>query len=105
MLEEMDDVIGTMLFLKNLFVLDIKELQRTGTPKYYPITDKNQLVNIIRNLEVADAKALGDAIGERSDKYAINYQIKDFKCGKCGNDVGEIPVDVETLLFTQILQM
>jgi hypothetical protein len=102
---EMEDVIGTMMFIKNLFVLDMKELQRTGKPKYYPISDKNQIINILRNLEVYDAKALGDAIAERSDKYAIGYKIQNFKCSKCSNDVGEIPVDVEQLLFSQILQM
>jgi hypothetical protein len=104
-MNEMEDVIGTMMFIKNLFLLDVKELERTGKPKYYPITDKNQIINILRNLEVLDAKALGDAIADRSDKYAITYKIQNFKCGKCNNDVGEIPVDVEQLLFSQILQM
>jgi hypothetical protein len=102
---ELEDVIGTMMFIKNIFVLDMKELKRTGKPKYYPITDKNQIISILRNLEVFDAKALGDAIAQRSDKYAIGYKIQNFKCGKCSQDVGEIPVDVEQLLFSQILQM
>jgi len=105
MINEIEDILGTLMFVKNLFVLDIKELQRTGKPKYYSVTDKNQIIHILRNLEIFDAKALGDAIGERSDKYAISYKIKNFKCRKCENDIGEIPVDVEQLLFSQILRM
>jgi hypothetical protein len=104
-IEELEDIIGTLMFIKNMYVLDIKELKRTGKPKYYPIEDKNQIINILRGLEVNDAKALGDAIGDRSEKYAINYMIKDFNCTKCGKSIGDIPVDVEQLLFTQILQM
>jgi hypothetical protein len=103
-LEELDDVIGTMLFIKNLYVLDISALKQ-GKVKYSEVTDKNQIVNILRNLEVNDAKALGDAISDRTEKYAIYYKIKDHNCSKCGNSVGEIPVDMETMLFTQILQM
>jgi hypothetical protein len=103
-LEELDDVIGTMLFIKNLYVLDITALQQ-GKVRYSEVTDKNQIVNILRNLEVNDAKALGDAISDRTEKYAIYYQIKDHNCSKCGNSVGDIPVDMETMLFTQILQM
>lgn len=103
-LEELDDVIGTMLFIKNLYVLDISALQK-GQVKYSEVTDKNQIVNILRNLEVNDAKALGDAIADRTEKYAIYYKIKDHNCSKCGNSVGDIPVDMETMLFTQILQM
>jgi hypothetical protein len=105
LVDEMQDVLGTMMFLKNIFVIDTKELQRSGKAKYYSIDDKNQIIQILRNLEVFDAKALGDAIAQRSDKYAIGYKIKNFKCSKCNNDVGEIPVDVEQLLFSQILQM
>jgi hypothetical protein len=104
-MEENNDVIGTMLFIKNMLILDVEELKRTGQPRYYPVTDKNQMVSIIRRLEVLDAKALGDAIEARASKYAIDYKIRNFTCSKCGNDIGEIPVDMETLLFTQILQM
>jgi hypothetical protein len=105
MLEEMQDVIGTMLFIKNMYVVDIAHLQQTGKVKYSKVDDRNQQVRILRNLDLEDAKAMGEAIGERSDKYAIGYKIKDHNCNKCEKSIGEIPVDMEEMLFTQILQM
>lgn len=104
-LDELDDVIGTMLFIKNMHIVDIKTLQEQHKIAYSEVSDKVQMVNILRNLEMMDAKALGDAISERTEKYAIEYKIKDHDCSKCGQSVGDIPVDMETMLFTQILQV
>lgn len=104
MLAEMEEIIGTMIFIKSLSLVDMKTLRETGKVKYYEVKDKNQIMRIISKLEIDDASALGSAIEERSRKYAVDYKIKDFKCGNCGNNVGEIPVDIEMLLFTQILR-
>lgn len=104
-IEEVSDILGTMLFIKSVFMIDVQNTIATGSPKYYEITDKNEIINILRNLEFLDMKELGSSIADRTNKYAINFKIKDFECPKCGNSIGDIPVDIETLLFQQILQL
>jgi hypothetical protein len=104
-LEEFGHITTTMLFVKDMYVVDMDTLRTTGKVRYTKVEDRNQQFRILRNMEVEDAKALGDAIGTRTDRYAIEYKIKDHDCDKCGKSIGEIAVDMEEMLFTQILQM
>ena len=104
-IEENEDILGTLLFIKNLYIVDLVALEKEGKVQYVEVTDRNQIVRIIENLELVDATYLGNSIADRTDKYAINYKIRNFKCGQCQKDIGEIPVKMDELLFTRILQM
>lgn len=104
-IKESEDIIGIMLFIKKLFIPNIKELVNNKSLKFTEITDKNQISSIIQNLKIIDSTELGNAIENRSNKYGIDYKIKSFKCPFCKEEIGDIPVNIENLLFNQILQM
>jgi hypothetical protein len=103
--EELGDVLGTLLFIKNMYVPDMDTYQRTGEVKYVQVEETSARVNIIRNLELVDASELANAISARTDRYAINYKIKSHPCSKCGTEIGDIDIDMQQMLFHQVLQM
>jgi hypothetical protein len=103
--EEMADVLGTLLFIKNIYVPDMDTYQQTGEVKYVNVDNMSSTVSIIRNLELVDASELANAISARTDRYAINYKIKSHPCSKCGTQLGDIDIDMQQMLFHQVLQM
>jgi hypothetical protein len=101
-LQTMAETVGTMLFIKNVYMLDVESTIATGRPKYYPIKDRNQILDIISNLSMQDGSHLDKTIGDRIEKFAITYSVKNAKCQHCNDSLGDLPVDMETALFTQI---
>ncbi|PTU25751.1 hypothetical protein DA469_22135, partial [Bacillus subtilis] len=93
MLQENEQILTTMMFIKNLYVIDIQQLKANNKVKYVKIDDKESIFQIIKNLEVEDVKALAQAISDRSEKYAIDYKIKTHKCSNCGEQLGDIDID------------
>lgn len=104
MLQENEQILTTMMFIKNLYVIDIQQLKANNKVKYVKIDDKESIFQIIKNLEVEDVKALAQAISDRSEKYAIDYKIKTHKCSNCGEQLGDIEIDMEEMLFHRLLQ-
>jgi len=96
------ETIGVMLFIKDLFMIDVEATLQTGRPKYYPIKDKNTILDTLSKLSLNDGKHLEKTINERIEKYAISYSVKNSKCQHCSDSLGVLPVDIETALFTQI---
>lgn len=104
-ISEVEDILTILLFLKKVYILDVKASMKANSAKYFEIKTRNEMVNVIRKLSIEDYKELNRVMAERINKYAIEYKIKDFPCHNCGKEVGDIPIDVETLLFQQILQL
>jgi len=103
-MSEIKNIVTTLLFIKSLLILDIKATKQKGHSVYYPVKSRGEIVNIISNMDIRDFRQLNKVIEERIDKYQIDYKIKSFACPKCGKQVGDIPIDIENMLFLEILQ-
>jgi len=101
-IEEFADTIGTMLFIKNMYLLDVARTRATGKASYYPVDDKNRQLHLISRLGIKDGDSLSDAVNSRVEKYAISYSVKNAKCTHCSDSLGNLPIDIETALFTLI---
>jgi hypothetical protein len=103
-LEHNADVVSTMLFVKNMFMLDVEGTLQTGKPRYYQIKDRNRILDILIKLDKDDGLALQKGIYDRIQKYEISYSIKNAKCMHCHDSLGTIPVSIEHVLFTRIYE-
>lgn len=103
--EEMQPILGMMVFIDKLYKLDYKALIEEKQAKYYQIKDIRELSNIVSNLELSDASALQEVLSSETEKYAISYRIKGMECNNCHKHIEDIPVDMEELTFFRIGQM
>lgn len=103
--KKLSKILLLMLYVDKVYMMDIKATMKTRKPKYIQITDKDKIARIIGSLSSVDIKALSSGIEELSDTYDLDYKIRSFACPNCKKEVGDIPVDVEQLLFIQILQL
>ena len=100
--QELEDIVNTLIFIKDLYCMDVKATKESNKAIYFPINERTRLVSILSNMQVEDFKYLNNKITERAEKYSIEYKIKSFKCPKCHREVGDMPVDIERLLFLEI---
>lgn len=98
-------ILSLMIFINKTLMVDVKKSMNSGKPCYYEVNEREKIARLIAQLSFGDAKALSKAIEEMIAKNAVEYKIKSFKCPKCDKELGDIPVDMETLLFYQILQL
>jgi hypothetical protein len=98
-------IIMLMLYIDNMYVMDINGSMKSHKSKYFQVSDKNQIGRIIDKMTAADARVLLEEIGKLSTTYSVEYGIKSFECPNCHKPVGDIPVDMENLLFIQILPL
>jgi len=66
--------------------------------------NRQAILRVIDNLPIDDAKELEDAVYDRVDENRIMYSIKTIKCAECGEEVHDIPVSIEDILFTLIFE-
>lgn len=102
--EKSKHILELMLFIDKLLMMNVQSSMRDGKAEFYPVSDRQKMATILGNLTNHDAKKLGDAINEFVGKYSIEFKIKSFVCPKCQTEVGDIAVDMETLLFFQMLR-
>lgn len=102
-LEEMADDLATLLFIKNVYVLNVPETIEKKTPIYYPVTSQASIINILKQLSINDSKQLSKAIEKWTDRYKTEYRIPSFKCPSCKEDLGHMPIDMENVLFRLML--
>lgn len=103
--KKLSKILLLMLYIDKVYMMDIKATMKTKKPKYIQITDKDKIARIIGSLSSVDIKAMSSGIEELVDTYDLDYKIRSFACPNCKKQVGDIPVDVEQLLFIQILQL
>lgn len=103
--EKTQHILSIMMFLDKVLMIDVEQSMRNNAPCYYEITEREKIARIISQLSFQDAQMVTKFINDFIDKHALSYKIKSFKCPKCQEDIGDVPVDMETLLFFQILQM
>jgi hypothetical protein len=92
------------LFIKKLYMPNVKEIRRTQKPHYYPVSDFASVLNILSNLSKDDGKLISKTIESRIKKYDVEFLIKNAKCQHCNDSLPNIPIDMEKALFTKILQ-
>ena len=90
------------LYIKNLFVLDVFTLKETGEVVYNPVKDVEQRIDVIHNLGKNDGMFLSKKIHREVLDYSVEYVIKNITCKNCEVQIPKIPINIETVLFTQI---
>jgi hypothetical protein len=94
-----------VLFTKKILIPDYKASRKKGRPVYSEVTQFKKKIQILKSLGVKDGKAVNQKFAERSNRYKIDYAIKNYECPNCQSLIDEIPVDLETALFTQIVKV
>jgi len=102
-LESLASDLATLLFIKNVYLLNVPETLEKKSPVYYPVSGNEKIIKILKQLSINDSKQLARAIDEWTNKYKTEYRIPNFKCPSCGKDLGEMPVDMENVLFRLML--
>lgn len=101
--DKANSLANILVFIKDILIPDYQELKINHKLKYTEIDERSQIASIVSSFEMEDTNQLGNFIEERNSKYNIEYKIKNFNCSNCGKELGDIPVNMEELLFTQIL--
>lgn len=103
--EELQDILGMMVFIDKVYKLDIANLVKNKKVSYYEIINKDEIAKTVANLELEDSTEIQKIIAKETEKYAIEYAIKGMTCRHCKKDIGNIPVDMEELTFFRLRQM
>jgi hypothetical protein len=101
-LEEKPETFGSLLFIKKIFVPDLKGTKAAGKPIFSEINDMEEKLRYIRNLPTEDGDELNYLINQRERKYEVRYEIAPFPCAHCKVSLGRIPIDMEHFLFLQM---
>lgn len=102
-LEEMADDIATLLFIKDIFILNVPETIEKRSPIYYPLTTQEQIIKVLKELSINDTKQLAKEIDTWTNKYKTEFKIPSFKCPSCKDELGAMPVDMENIVFRVML--
>jgi hypothetical protein len=71
---------------------------------YTDVADSQKFIRIIDQLDIDDANALNDVVADMIENYHITYSVKGLSCPKCHKAIGDVPVNIEQILFTQIFR-
>lgn len=97
--EKNQHILTILLFLEELYMLDLDKSLVAGSPKYNIVADREEQSAYLKRMTYNDAKHVSDEINNMIRKYQVEFQIRSFKCSACGSDIGNIPIDIEQLLF------
>jgi len=99
---EYAEAFSSMLFISHVYMPDLRASYQQNKPVYYEITSSPSILNILLNLSNSDGEQLENAIEDKLSKYQITYEIHNATCMHCNKKLPNIPVDIETILFTRI---
>ena len=102
--EELQRSSNFLLFVKAAYVLDTKETLLQKKPIFVEYRDRKSILDILRNMSIRDAGQANEFIEGREEKYRISYAIQSFPCRHCGEEVGDVSVDIDDLLFLESVQ-
>jgi hypothetical protein len=71
---------------------------------YNEQNDRQEILRIIDNLTIDDAAELQKIISDRVDENRITYSIKNVKCSNCGEEIKDVPIHIEDVLFPLIYE-
>lgn len=98
-IEDNAESIVLMLYIHTLFIPD-------GNGAYYDIIDRKEIIKYVKEMSIVDAGSLIKTIEKLILDKKISYAIKQLKCPTtgCGAVYNNIPVSIEDILFTQIIE-
>lgn len=102
LIEQESTSVSLMLFIKNMYMMDVDGSIAAGKAKYYPLRGINKLLETISNLSHTDGLFLEKSIEERIRKYSVTFSVKNQKCSHCNDNLGSLPIEIEQALFTLI---
>ena len=102
--EEMQRSSSFLLFVKAAYVLDTKETLLQKKPVFIEYQDRPAILDIVRNLSIRDAGQASEFIEGKEEVHRISYAIQSFPCQHCHEEVGNVNVDVDELLFLESVQ-
>jgi hypothetical protein len=102
--DEYSTTLGIALFIKQILVPDVVNYQRTGKLTFIPVTEKGKMIDLVSNLPYYDGLQIAEEINEFTERYRIDYSIKNVACPSCGHEIKEVPMSMEDVLFTVIRQ-
>jgi hypothetical protein len=97
---EIQNIVGMNLFVKDLLMPNIAVFEQTGEKVYISIKDQLQRILTLKKLSFDDMKNFIDGVEEFGKKYLIEYKIPSIECPHCGNEEKDTPIDFAELLFT-----
>lgn len=103
--DELSEDLAVLLFIKNMYLLNVPETLQKGSPVYYPVLGNTAMINVLKQLSINDSVQLSNSLEEWTDKYKVEYKIPSFNCPNCNEELGEMPVDMENVLFHQMLKL
>lgn len=98
-------ILSIMMFLDTVYIIDVEQTKKTGKACYNRINKQKDVARIISAFSYADIKQTSKVINDMINKYAVEYKIKSFTCPKCQERINDIPVDMQQLLFFQLVQI
>jgi len=103
LLQNYSESIMIMVFIKDIYMLDIEGTRRSGSAKYYKLGNQpKDVLDLLIKLSVNDGKYLEKVISKRSEKHSIAYEINGAVCDKCEEELDSLEVDLRRVLFTRI---
>ena len=103
-LAKAEDYIEMLLFIKDIFVVNLEETLSTGQPAFSKLADRNEVLQFIKKATFDDVNTMNTELTGKEEKYRIDYEIKSFPCHYCAEETGNIPVDISDMLFQQTLR-
>ena len=100
--EEHAQSLGNAMFIKQMLIPDVEGFKKTGKLKFIPVSDTSKFTEIVAQLPYYDGIELSEKIDEFASKLLISYSIKGVSCPKCGYEFPSIPMEMESVLFTEI---
>lgn len=88
--------------LTNMLYINRMLIPKKGANQYVEETDRQELLRIVDNLTLDDAREVQDAVSKRVDDHRISYSVKNYKCQHCKTNIKDIPISIEEILFTLI---
>lgn len=95
-----------LFHIDNLYIPDLKSIKE-GKNKFHKVEgrDIKKLIKLLQQLNLRDSHQLSTKIVEIVDENAIEFAIQGLKCPKCKEDMGDIEVEMDKLLFQEALQL
>lgn len=98
---EIDRFSEFLLFIKSIFIVDIEETYKKGEAVFVEYSSRKDILDAVKGLSLNDAAELNETIEGKDELYRIDYMIRSFECKNCHQEIGDISIDIQDLLFQE----
>jgi len=100
-IKQYPEAFSAILFISNMYMPDTRSFMK-GKPSWYEVTNRAQILHTLLEISTKDGDQLEAYIEKELGKFKITYEISNITCSHCKAKLPNIPVDMETVLFTRI---